>query len=191
MRLLWRLIDLKIIHTCWVSCFLELICRAFRWTSPTAGKFTLFLSVWLSGVKEASHSLFSLRQVPRVHQGHSDFRCVSWEVSREGALPPQSTSATLSVKQPRRLLSLFAMRARVAVTVNLLFARMAGAFPSKLLSSQLASSLYWCKGLFLPKHKVFHFPVSMRSLSAHFCSLSKTLWIAAQVSQVSATPPVL
>ncbi|KAK4810721.1 hypothetical protein QYF61_007695 [Mycteria americana] len=51
--------------------------------------------------------------------------------------------------------------------------------------------VYWCMGLFLPWCRTWHFPLlnCMRFLSAHFSSLSRSLWMAAQPSGISATPP--
>ncbi|KAK4807192.1 hypothetical protein QYF61_024312 [Mycteria americana] len=45
-------------------------------------------------------------------------------------------------------------------------------------------------GLFLPRGRTLPFLLNlMRVLSAHFCSLSRSLWMAAQPSGISANPP--
>ncbi|KAK4826847.1 hypothetical protein QYF61_011715 [Mycteria americana] len=46
-------------------------------------------------------------------------------------------------------------------------------------------------GLFIPRGRTWYFHLLnfMRFLSAHFSSLSRSLWMAARPSDVSATPP--
>ena len=58
------------------------------------------------------------------------------------------------------------------------------------VSRVFLTAIYWCIGLFLPQHRTFHFPLLnfMRWLSAHFSSLWMSLWMAAQLSDVSDTP---
>ena len=54
-------------------------------------------------------------------------------------------------------------------------------FSAVMLSSWVASGIYWLLGLFLPKCRSLHFTLLkfIRFLSAHSSSLSRSLWIAA------------
>lgn len=63
-----------------------------------------------------------------------------------------------------------------------------------LLSSQTALSMSWCMGLFLPRDsKTLHFPLLnfIKFLSSHFSSLVRSLWMTADSSVLSSTPPSL
>ena len=61
---------------------------------------------------------------------------------------------------------------------------------AQLLWSWSAPSVYWYAGLFFLRCRSSHFPLLnfMRFLPAHFSSLPRSLWMAAQPSGVSATP---
>ena len=62
-------------------------------------------------------------------------------------------------------------------------------FFTKLLSSWVATS--WCLGLFFPRCRTLHISLLnfMKFLSAHFSSLSRSLWMAAQLCGVLVTCP--
>lgn len=65
-------------------------------------------------------------------------------------------------------------------------------FSAKLLSGQLAPSLYWQVGLSHFRCRALHLPllIFMRFLSVNFCSLSRALWIAALPFSLLTSPPV-
>lgn len=51
-------------------------------------------------------------------------------------------------------------------------------------------SMYWCKGLFFPRCRTLRFLLNFtRFLPALFSSLSRSLWVAAWSSGLSAIPP--
>lgn len=56
-----------------------------------------------------------------------------------------------------------------------------------------AHDIHWYMELFLPRCRIWHFSLMnfMRLMSAHFSSLSWSLWVAAQSCGVSATPPIV
>lgn len=72
----------------------------------------------------------------------------------------------------------------------LLTTRIPSSFSSELLSSWVAPSLSWCLGLLLSWCRTLHFHLwnIMRFLSAHFSSLSLSLWMAGQLTCTSASP---
>lgn len=98
--------------------------------------------------------------------------------------------AMLWLKQPGMWLNTFTTRVHCRVMLNLLFTRTIMSFPDNLTSNHSFPSLYWCMGLFLHKHKIWHFFLlnSMRFMLTHFSSLSKSLWMATQLSCISASP---
>jgi len=92
---------------------------------------------------------------------------------------------------PSRPLAFLAARAHCWLTVNFSSTRTPRSLSTELLSSRSAPSLYWCMGLFLPRCRTLHLPLFnfISFLSAQLSSLSRSRWMAAQASGVSATPP--
>lgn len=90
--------------------------------------------------------------------------------------------ATLFLVQPRRLLAAFAARAHCWFVFNLMSFSTPVSLSTKLLSNQLAPSMYRCMGLFFPSCRIscFHLLKFIRFLFAHFFSPSNSLWMAAQ-----------
>lgn len=90
--------------------------------------------------------------------------------------------ATLFLVQPRRLLAAFAARAHCWFMFNLMSFSTPVSLSTKLLSNQLAPSMYRCMGLFFPSCRIscFHLLKFIRFLFAHFFSPSNSLWMAAQ-----------
>lgn len=66
-------------------------------------------------------------------------------------------------------------------------------FPARLLSSQADPSMCWCLGLYLPRCRNLQISLLffMSYQSTHFCSLSRSLWMGALASSISATPSLV
>lgn len=75
--------------------------------------------------------------------------------------------------------------------ISLVSTRIPMSFALQLLYKHLALTRYWCVGLLLPRcRRSLHCSLlnCMRFCSAHFSCLSRSPWMAAQPSWVSATP---
>lgn len=88
--------------------------------------------------------------------------------------------AMLWLTQPRIPLAFLVRRAHCWLMFSLVPTRSLRFFSVKLLSTWVASSMYWCLESFLPTCRASHFLNFMRFLSAHFSSLSRSFWMAAQ-----------
>ena len=121
-----------------------------------------------------------------------DSRCGIISVEWRGSITSLDLLAILCLRQLRISYSFFATRTHWWLMVNLAFSRIPRSFSVKLLSSWSAPSRYWCLGLFLPMCRMLHFPLlnCMRFQSAHFSSLLRSLWMAAQPSGVLGNPPI-
>ena len=75
---------------------------------------------------------------------------------QRGRITSLELLAVLLLMQPRRLVAFLATRARCWLVVDLLPTRIPRTFSGKLLSSQLATSVCWCVGLFLPRCRTWH-----------------------------------
>jgi len=117
-------------------------------------------------------------------------RCSLTSAEQRGRIILLCLLAALHLTQPRVLSTFFAAGAHCWLMVNLVSTRTSRGFSANLLSSWAAPSIYWCMGLSLPRCRTLHFPLlnCMRFLSAHFSSLLRSLWLAAKLSGVSATP---
>ena len=95
---------------------------------------------------------------------------------------------TIFLMQPRVLLTLFLVRVHCWFVVHSSFKMTHRSFSAKLLSRLSATILHCCMRLF-PGAGLWTFPVLnfMRFPPARFSSLSKSLWMAAQSTSVSAT----
>jgi len=89
--------------------------------------------------------------------------------------------AMLFLVQPRIPFAAFAAGARCWLMFNLVSTRTPKYFSVKLLFSWAAPSINQCRGLFLPRYRTLHVSLLnfIRLLSAHFSSLSRSLWMAA------------
>ena len=89
---------------------------------------------------------------------------------------------------PRIPLASLATRAHCWLMVNLWFPSTPRSLFTELLSSRSAPSLYWCMGLFLPRCRTLHLLLLnfIRFVSAQLSGLSRSRWMAAQPSGVSA-----
>lgn len=115
---------------------------------------------------------------------------VALQVSNRGqeSFPSRPTSDP----QPSMQLDTFAARAHFWLTFNL-SAMTPSSFSTKLLSIQSVPNLSYCMVLCQPRCRALHLPLLnfMRSPPAHFSSLTRSIWVAALPSSVSATPPNL
>lgn len=73
--------------------------------------------------------------------------------------------------------------------ITLVCTSIARSFSTNLISIWVAPSMYWCRGLFVPRCRTSHFSLlnCMRLLLAHFPSKWRTLWKAARPPGGSAT----
>lgn len=99
--------------------------------------------------------------------------------------------AMLCPMQPRRLVVFFAKRAHCWLMFKLVSTKILRSLFAKWLSSWPAPNICQYLGLFLLCVRKWHFPLLnfMRSLLVHFFILSRSLWMAAQLSDVSTSPP--
>lgn len=104
-----------------------------------------------------------------------------------GRITPLDLLATPLLMQPRMLLLFLAARAHRWLMLTLLSARTPRSFAAKL-PSPLGARLSRCTGLFLLRYRAAPF-LLVRLLPAHFSSLLRCLWTAAQLSALSATLP--
>ncbi|XP_066851872.1 lethal(3)malignant brain tumor-like protein 2 isoform X4 [Anser cygnoides] len=120
-------------------------------------------------------------------------RCSLTSAEWRGRITSLYLLATCFLMQLGILLVYFAPRVHCWLMFNLVSTRTPGSFLAKvlLLSTRSASGVCWCLGLFLPRGRTLHFPVLNFTgfSSAHFSSLSRSLWMAAQPPGVSAAPP--
>ncbi|NXW18147.1 TENS3 protein, partial [Circaetus pectoralis] len=78
-------------------------------------------------------------------------RCGLASAKQRGRIAPLDLLATLFLMQLRILMTAFAMRLHCWLMVSLLSTRTPRSFSAELSSNQLAPSMYWCLGLFLPR----------------------------------------
>ena len=92
---------------------------------------------------------------------------------------------------PRMLLAFLATRAQCWLMIILLSTRTLRSLFPTLLSNRSVPILYWYLGLLLPRCKILYLPwfYFIKFLPAQLSSLSRSCWMAAQPSGVSATPP--
>lgn len=97
----------------------------------------------------------------------------------------------LFLVQPRIPFALCAARAHYCLMFNFGSNMSSKSFSAKLLSRQLACSLYRCLGFLLFCQRTLPFPFLnlMIFLTPHFSSLLKSLWVAPHQSGSSAPPP--
>ena len=114
--------------------------------------------------------------------------CVTSPVLVDRRITSLDLLAMLCLMQPWTPFTAFAARSHCLLMSKLMST---ASFSDKLRFSWVDSSIYRCLGLFLPRCRTLHFPLLnfMRLLSAHFSSLSRSLWMAAQPYGISATPP--
>lgn len=90
--------------------------------------------------------------------------------------------------QPRVLLTAFAVRLRCWLMVSLLVYQDPRSFSAELSFKPLASSIYWCLGLFLPRCRSLHFVELLVIALGPFCPVlngSITIWFINRCSQFS------
>lgn len=106
----------------------------------------------------------------------------------EESVPSKPASGTQPSLQP----GTFSPRAHGWLAFNLSTTTLSS-FSTKLFSMQSVPSLSHCVGLCQPSCRALHLPLLnfMRSPRAHFSSLTRSVWVAALPSSVSATPPNL
>lgn len=109
------------------------------------------------------------------------------QVSNRGeeSIPFKPTSYT----QPSMQLDTFAARAHCWLTFKL-STMTPSFFSTKLLSIQSVPNLSFCIGLCQPRCKALCLPLLnfRRSPTAHFCSPTRSIWVAALPVSVSSTP---
>lgn len=106
--------------------------------------------------------------------------CLTWAEQR-GSITSLSLLEMLSWVQPRKLCHKGSSMAHGQLDVHQDIRAFLTGWPS----------LFWCTDLFLPRGRTCHFHLLniMRLPSAHVPILLRSLWMAAQVSGATATPP--
>ena len=122
--------------------------------------------------------------------GHSTQMCLT-NAEQRGGIISLNLLVRLILMEPRRLLSFFATSVHCWLMVHLLSTKILGSFSVSFLPSNWAQACVGAWAYFSMGPGVCSFPLlnSMRFPSAHFSSLLRSLWMEAQPSGVSATPP--